>query len=146
MVIEHSKQELQHLLDEFARYMGLDDFSLDQNNEALLYFDETLPLLLHFDPTHKLLTFDATLGPAQDKTTFSAIALSAAGQWRELNLWFSVSQDSDAFHVYRVIPFSTFQQLLPELEAFIKAASHWQQLAKSASSDSDAEADHGMPV
>ncbi len=117
------------LLEEFSRYMGFDHFTLDENGEALLVFEDELPVLLHFDIDSGLLTFDGDLGrPNQFSAELMQTLLQAANQWRELDLWFSIQSDSKAIHIHRRTQIGLFPEFQQALESFVQIASQWRQL------------------
>lgn len=124
------------LLEEFAQYMGLEQFKLDENNEALLFFDEKLPVLLHFNVEQRLLTLDADLGrSSQDKTRLMQTLLEASSLWRELNIWFSLDPQTRSFHIQRQAVLSDFPEFQQTLEDFIDVASKWARLISASQAE-----------
>ena len=123
------------LLDDFTQYMGLDSLPLDDNGEALLVFDNRLPVLIRFDFDQGLLTFDAELGRASgQRNLVMQTLLEAASQWRELDVWFSIEPDSRSFHIHRRTRLADFPALQQSLESFVEAADGWQQLITASAS------------
>jgi hypothetical protein len=129
-----NRDQLQRVLGDLGRTVGLVSLALDENDSCALLFDETIRVDLDYDDAGERLVLSARLGPppAGDARELQAVLLRMNGFWRELDLSMALDPASGEVMQLRQVPVAGLDltRLQNTLAAFVVAAENNVRLVR----------------